>query len=428
MTDDDPVGERAWADAMAFLSGRVAINPRKDRERLVALLSEVGDPHRSLRCVHVAGTNGKGSVTCAVAAILHAVGYRVGGYFSPFVFDVSERWQIDGTGLSRLEIVACLNALRPHVERLARSPYGEVTEFELKTALAFVAFRRADVDFAVLEVGIGGRLDATNVIPPPLVAVITSIGLDHQHLLGDTRAQIAAEKAGIIKTGTLAVVTPVVDDEAGPVINRIAEERRVPVRHVNVDALPEGLSVSGFAPYHRTNLATAACVAEVLRESGVAAIPEVALRLGLENGRLPGRFQAIARGDKTLLLDVAHNPDGAAVLARALGAVFPGRPVHAVVGASRNHDPRPFLAALRPAVQHVVATEPAFRPLPAGAVEDAARALSLPVRSICPASDAIRAAFAATPSGGICLVTGSFFVVGETPRELRTTKSTLEGS
>jgi dihydrofolate synthase/folylpolyglutamate synthase len=314
-----------------------------------------------------------------------------------------------------------VETLRTPIEEIAaETELGSTTEFELKTAVAFCWLAEQQVDFAVIEVGIGGRLDATNVIPPPLVAVITSIGYDHQSLLGDTLAKIAGEKAGIIKSGTLACITAVPPGEALEAITAKAEEQSVPLRRVGTaDAISYPLSLKG--PFQRVNAAVACAAVQVLQETGAAVVPESAICEGLAQATLPGRFQTTLPGDPALVLDVAHNEDGARVLVEALRSDFPGRRYRFVVGMSRNHDPELFLRELVPLAEggKIVVTAPRFRPKTVEEVAEAARRVGLEPQIVEPTSAAIVRAWEVAEPGDVVVVTGSFYVVGETPPELR---------
>ena len=437
-----------YEESVAYMSGRLQWGMRLGRDRLRALLARVDDPHESLRCVHVAGTNGKGSTTTFVASILQAAGYRVGTYLSPYVFDLRERVQINGAMIPRTDFARWVTILRPHIEAVARDPeLGETTEFELKTAVAFCFFAEQKVDFAAVEVGIGGRLDSTNVIPPPLAAAITHIGLDHTAILGETLDRIASEKAGIVKRGTAACVTAVPPGAALDVIAAKARQEDVPLRRVGpvgekglfatyapsprgrVDLRLPGLDLPNLrlalrGPFQAGNAAVAAAAVHALREQGAAAnVPDAAFGQGLETAALPARFQIVDDGANgarpALVLDGAHNEDAARVLRDALSATFPGRRFVFVVGSSSNHDPAPFLEILAPLGARVVATAPPFKPRPAGEVADAARAHGLPVEVVAPAARAIADTFASACPDEVVVVTGSFYTVGETPPALR---------
>lgn len=406
------------------MSGLLQFGIRLDRERFVELLRRAGDPQKRLRCLHVAGTNGKGSTTTFIASILAAAGYRVGSYLSPYVFDLRERILLNGAMIPKADFARWVTHLQPHMEAIAATDLGPTTEFELKTAVAFCWLAEQAVDFAVLEVGIGGRLDATNVIPPPLVAVITSIGWDHQHLLGDTLAKIAGEKAGILKRGTLACITAVPPGtEAFDAIAAKAAAEGVPLRSVTgSDIGLSDLALRLRGPFQAANAACATAAVRVLQQSGSGdRIDESAIRRGLEQAMLPGRFQIALPGDPTLVLDVAHNQDGGRVLAEALRAELPGHRFRFVVGMTRAHDPEPFLREIAPLAADgaIVVTAPKFRPKPAEETAAAARSLGLTPTVIEPTSAAIVRAWEAARPGEAVVVTGSFYVVGETPPELR---------
>jgi dihydrofolate synthase/folylpolyglutamate synthase len=439
-----------YEDAVAYMSGLLQFGMRLDRERFAELLRRLGDPHQKLRCVHVAGTNGKGSTTTFIATVLREAGYSVGAYLSPYVFDLRERILFNGEMIGREDFARHVAEIRPHIEAVAQTELGPTTEFELKTAVMFKHFAERVVDFAVIEVGIGGRLDATNVIPPPLVAVITSIGWDHMAILGDTLGKIAGEKAGIVKRGTPACVTAVPPGEALDVIAAKCAAEGVPLRRVAPmheaapdhtgyaaengsatllrlpgDIEPIRLNLTLRGPFQAANAATAATAASVLRETGTADIPDAALRRGLERATLPGRFQITRDGrdgrSAALVLDVAHNEDGARVLAESLHAEFgPDARCTFVVGMSRAHEPEPFLRELLPLTGgRLVVTAPAFRPKPAGEVAASARTLGLEVTVVEPASRAIAETYETARPGEVVVVTGSFYTVGETPEPLR---------
>ena len=441
-----------FEESVRYMSGLLQFGIRLDRERFVSLLERLGNPQLRFPCVHIAGTNGKGSTTTFIAAILRAAGYRIGTYLSPYVFDVRERIQLNGTMIPKDDFSRWVTTIRPHIEAIAVTELGQTTEFELKTAAAFCYFAEQNVDFAAVEVGIGGRLDATNVIPPPLCAVITTIGWDHMHLLGDTLAKIAAEKAGILKPGTICV-TAVAPGEALETIAKIAAAQQVSLLRVAPEDRPEKRldPAVPFVSYHRTNegkltlhlpsgeiagvrpslrgayqagnAATAAAAVEVLRTKRGVAVSDEAIRRGLESAFIPGRFQIAQRGAggrPILLLDGAHNEEGAAILAQALQAEFgPQQKYIVVTGAKQGHAPGPFLEILAPLVKRVIATRPSFRPVDAAEVVQAAEKRGLPVRVIEPAAAAIRTAWEESGLKDVVVVTGSLYLVGETPEDLR---------
>lgn len=298
-------------------------------DRMRRLAAALGHPERSYPVIHVAGTNGKGSVSAMLDAILHAAGWRTGLYTSPHLVKLGERVQVDRRLLTEAEIVAYVNELRPVAERAALEAADEhATFFEFMTAMAFLQFQRRQADIAIVEVGLGGRLDATNVVQPE-ITVITSIGLDHIAELGGTVALIAREKAGIIKPSRPVVIGRL-PPEAEQVIREVAAGLAAPVhsvREVFGDELSAYPATNLEGDYQRWNAATATLVARVFAErwsaasgraenpSGVPVPPtEEHIARGLLQVNWPGRWQRTTLGGRPLVLDASHNPEGAAVL------------------------------------------------------------------------------------------------------------------
>jgi dihydrofolate synthase/folylpolyglutamate synthase len=431
-------------EALRYMQGRLRLGIKLGNERFLALLDRLGNPREALRIVHVAGTKGKGSTTAMAASILRAAGCRTGVYLSPYVYDVRERVQIDGEPIPREDFARWVTKIQPHCDAVEAAGLGPTTEFELKTAVGFCWFAEQAVDFAVIEVGIGGRLDATNVFTRPLVTVITNIGLDHMELLGDTLAKIATEKAGIVKPGVPCVTGAPVGGEADEVIARICAERGAPLIHVaetgadatygsNADGTlsitTARRSLAGLRPrmagaFQHANAAVAAAAIDAIPEDALPALPDAVVRAGLEQAYLPGRFEQIAERP-AVIIDAAHNELAAEALAGALSDRFLDRPANGVrprlvlvVGMTRHHAPLSFLrplAALRPAA--LIATEPSFRALPALEVAAAAKQWDLPDVRIAAggAAEAVCAALRmAGPDDVVCL-TGSFYTIGDVP-------------
>jgi dihydrofolate synthase/folylpolyglutamate synthase len=343
-------------------------------ERVALALQRLGDPHRRYPVLHIAGTNGKGSVAALLDAVLRAAGRRVGLYTSPHLVDLAERIQIDGQPVSHQAVIA----LADEVRAVSSARGIDLTFFEIVTVMAFLAFARAGVDAAVVEVGLGGRLDATNVVDP-LVAVITSIGLDHTEWLGATRAAIAAEKGGIIKPGRPLVLGPL-DADAAEVLQRMAAELGAPLvaSADNAAAAPaarryrvgqaagggfdfDGLGWSPRAlpqvlrgSHQLRNAGTAVAALALVREQ--FGIDEPALRAGLAAVRWPGRLEIVDDAPLTVV-DGAHNPDGAAALARELPALIGSRPLHLLFAVMGDKDWRPMVEILAPLCRGVVVTE-----------------------------------------------------------------------
>ncbi len=286
-------------------------------DRMRAFATALGNPERAVPLIHVAGTNGKGSVSAMLASILRAAGKRVGMYTSPHLVRLGERVQVDGVPLTEAEIMAYVAELDPLVAELERATPGEAPSFfEFMTAMAFLQFARRGCDAAVVEVGLGGRLDATNIITPA-VSVITSIGLDHCEMLGDTLAKIAAEKAGIIKPG-LPVVMGRLPAEAEAVVRAVAAERGAPlhsVREVFGDDVANYPRAALEGDYQRFNAATATLAAREFARTGQFDLTEARIDQGLAKVTWPGRWQRARLSDgRLIVLDASHNPEGAEVL------------------------------------------------------------------------------------------------------------------
>ncbi|BDG61515.1 bifunctional folylpolyglutamate synthase/dihydrofolate synthase [Caldinitratiruptor microaerophilus] len=390
-------------------------------ERTRELLRRLGDPLPAPgRVVHVTGTNGKGSVCAMVAAGLRAAGYRVGLYTSPHLERWNERIQVDGAPLPDEDVAQLVAEVRPHVEAMVREGFEQPTEFEVSTAVAFLHFARRQVDWVVLEVGLGGRYDATNVVARPAVTCITNVDLDHVRVLGPTRERIAWDKAGILRPG-VPCVTGADDPGALWVLRREAARVGAPLV-LAPPALPRGGDLYGqrfdlpglpgleLRLAGRYQLRNAAVAAAVLRLCGV---DEAALRAGLRTAEWPGRLEVL-REEPLVLADGAHNPAGARALRQALDGLLPERPRVLVLGVLADKQLRPLLDALVPGARAVVATAPRSvrRALAADELARYVLPYGVPVTVEPELERAVdRAALLAGPDGAV-VITGSLYLVG----------------
>jgi dihydrofolate synthase/folylpolyglutamate synthase len=372
-------------------------------ERVERALRALGRPDRALRVLHVAGTNGKGS-TCAMAeATLRAAGHRVGLYTSPHLERFNERIRVGGEPVDDGALARRIDAVRRACPWHDASEADRLTYFELATVVAIAHFAEERVDVAVLEVGLGGRFDATNAVAPVACAV-SRIGLDHVEILGPTLADVAREKAGILKAGVPAATIEAQPPAAQAVLREEAARRGAPLHLAPRWEGPVGLR----GEHQRENAGLAAAALRLLDARGVRA-PEAAIRDGIATARWPGRLEEVGG----VLLDGAHNADGAAALAAALRELHPGRPVELVFGVLADKDLEGMLAALAPAVRglHLVSPGTSRGRDPAEYVGLAANH-GRPVRVYATVEAAIAGARSAAPPRGVTCVAGSLYLVG----------------
>ena len=394
-------------------------------QRIAELLERLGNPQDALRFVHVAGTNGKGSTCAFTTSILKQAGYRVGMFTSPYVVEFSERIQVDGCNISPEQLLEVTLQVREQAEAMDDHP----TEFELMTAVALLHFAQQGCDIVVLEVGLGGRLDSTNIIQSPEVCVICPITFDHTDILGDTLQAIATEKAGIIKAGA-TVVVGVQPPEAMEVVRaRAAEEgcRVACVKKWSISGTPrdfsykevEHVSLKLLGSYQVQNAATACEVAWALRERGFA-IDSGAIERGLALTTWPARFE-LAHRNPDIIVDGGHNAQGARALVSSLDLNYPGvKPVF-VMGVLADKDYPAMIATVLPVAQAFVCIEPPVpRRLPAPDLVHAilerreqAGLRSVGVRAATSALEAVQAAtMLAGPDGLVCAF-GSLYSVAD---------------
>lgn len=408
--------------------------------RMEELLRLLGDPQRTCPVIHIAGTKGKGSTAALVANGLKCSGLNVGFYTSPHLQDFNERIQVDGTAVSPQEFVDLVEEIKPFLGRFEQPP----TFFELVTALAFLYFSHKKTDVAVVEVGLGGRLDSTNVVTP-LVSVITSLSMDHMAVLGDTLAKIAAEKAGIIKTDRPVVSSPQIE-EAARVVEQAAAEHGSRLVLIGQDyrfcadthsldgqtflvwrkddqaemdlfldgaeAVPSARKLKiPLLGYHQIqNAVTAYAALQVAREEGLP-VTEEGIRIGFETALWPGRFEILQR-DPLLVIDSAHNRDSALRLRLALDDYLPGKAVILVFGASEDKDIPGMFSELLPRVKRMIATQ-SIHPRAANAdnLVTLAHKYGTPARAVVPVEKALDLALElAEREDAAVVAAGSLFI------------------
>jgi len=396
--------------------------------RIDTLLGKLGHPERSVKYIHITGTNGKGSTCAMLAAILRQAGYKTGLYTSPYIFRFNERMQINGTPIPDDALCALVEELQPLADSMADHP----TEFELVTAMALTWFARERCDIVMCEVGMGGEFDATNVIPSPETAVLTNIGLDHTAVLGGTVEQIAATKSGIIKPGCHAVLYP-----CAPSVQEVVAARCRAVGAlltvVDFDAIrPVSDSLDGqvfdFGAYRSLHLpllgahqlrnaAVALTTVDILRQRGWR-ISDDAVRRGLSAVTWPGRFQVVRRRP-TVILDGGHNPQCMESLAAAIREYLPGQPVTVLTGVLADKDFGQMYDALAPlVVRFITVTPPNPRALDAGELAAFLRRYGKPVTVCADIPQAVAQLLADTPPGGAAVCCGSLYLLGDVAQAL----------
>lgn len=370
---------QTYQEAREWIEGLIPFGIRPGLERISMLLDKLGHPERRLKFIHIAGTNGKGSVCAYLTSVLRQCGYDVGTYTSPYITKFTNRFQYNGEDIEEETLLALANELRPHVEEIAATELGSPTMFEVSTALAILYYAKVTYpDFVVWETGLGGRMDVTNIVHP-IVSVITNIGHDHMDVLGDTLEEIAHEKAGIIKSG-VPVVSTVEQPELRDIIAQTAKEKHatlylagdqfhaVPIRHNEQEQsfrfeglfrTIEPLEITLSGSHQRSNAALAVMTLEVLRQYYALIMEDEDLRTGLRHASWPGRLEMITNNPK-IILDGAHNPEGAAALAAALKETYTYQKLHVMIGMLGNKNHQETLRHILPLADTVIITEPDF--------------------------------------------------------------------
>jgi dihydrofolate synthase / folylpolyglutamate synthase len=418
-------GFSSYRACLDWLFARHRFVMKPGLERVEALLEAVGSPHESFRVVHVGGTNGKGSTSCMLASVLSEHDLRTGLYTSPHVVDFTERIVVDGRRIARERVVDLVNRVKPHADDVA------ATFFEIATAVAALYFEEQGVDVAVAEVGLGGRLDATNVFDS-VVSIITGVAVDHAEILGSDIAAIASEKAGIIRDEGLVICGATGD--ALSVIRGVAAARKADLVSVNDESSVEIVSMSSngtvfdlaYGPVYYENLnlgmlgrhqvsnaQTAIVALEELDGQDFFSLSERHLRRGLSEACCMGRMQIVEQRP-TVVADVAHNPDGARALVSTLPEVFSYDRLIALVGIMGDKDVRGFLAAFHDAADLVILTRPeGERAAALDVLSAAAEDVGLTFQVVPTPGAAIQSALAAAGERDLVLVTGSHYTVGE---------------
>lgn len=401
-------------------------------ERITALCDALGHPERDLRFIHVAGTNGKGSFCAMTESILRAAGYRTGLYTSPFIKEFNERMRVNGENISNEELIELTELVRPIADAMQDKP----TEFELITAIAFLYFKRHRCDVVVLEVGLGGRLDSTNIIGSPLLSVITGIDFDHTELLGDTLEAIATEKGGIVKHGCPALYGGT-DDSVRDTLKTIAEERNAPYYVTAYDRLSvQSMSVREtvfdfdemkqlhlplLGTYQPRNAATVLTAIEILNQTGCLMISGAAIREGLASVRWQARFECLHESDPMIFFDGSHNPQGIASAVETIRTYFPDQRVDVLTGVMRDKNYEVMIASIGRVANRVFTVMPA-NPRALDAEEYAAhfRASGVDAEGYPTVGDGLRAAVAHAKENDVPLIClGSLYLYGELSEEVQ---------
>jgi dihydrofolate synthase/folylpolyglutamate synthase len=415
-----------------LIPGITYAQPGYSLRHVEELLGRMGNPQLAARTIHIAGTKGKGSVAAMIAQVLSSSGYKTGRYTSPHLHNLRERITIDGSLISEAEFAAAIAEVKPFIESMKQdASFRQLTYFEALTALAFAYFQKKRVDFQVLEVGLGGRLDATNVVINPAVCIITSISLDHTQILGNTLEEIAREKAGIIKSGCWVVISPQPEEAASVISNTCREkeakvvqiEKDVTWHKISGDLHQQSLVIEGrtskyqvsiplLGDFQLENAATAVAALEILASQGFA-ISTADIAQGLSQVKWPGRFQ-ILRQHPTVVIDGAHNVASMKRLVDNIKSYFAHKRILLVFGTSCDKDIPGIineLVSLSPQVTVTQASHSRAAPLSTLAAEFAKRGIEPETKET--VKEAISRVLSLASGTDVICVTGSLFVVAE---------------
>ena len=412
-----------YEEALSYIHSICWKGSKLGLDRTRELLGKLNDPQKELKFIHIAGTNGKGSTAAMLASILEEAGYRVGLYTSPFINRFNERMQVNHQPIPDEELAALTEYVRPHADAMADSP----TEFELITALAMVWFARQKCDIVVLEVGMGGELDSTNIIDVPEAAVIAAMGLDHVKELGPTMADIARAKAGIIKEGG-RVVSYGGNPEADEVIAAVCRARNASLCQPDFSAIVpgdfslegqtfsykgwRGLRIPLVGAYQMNNAAVVLETVEVLRQRGWS-VSDEAVRQGLADTRWPARFEVLRR-DPVFIVDGGHNPHGIRATAESLRRLFPGRKITFVTGVMADKDVEHILGLIVPLADQFFTVRPDNpRAMDAGELAARIEAMGAKATTCASVQDGVDRAIQAEGPHGVACALGSLYMSGE---------------
>lgn len=365
-----------YNEALQFIHESHKFGMRLGLDNIKKLLELLGNPQNNLKIIHVAGTNGKGSTCSFISSILKESGYKVGLYTSPFLETFTERIRVNGENISEEEVGKIVSLIKEKIEIMVSEGYSYPTEFEIVTAMAFYYYNQEKVDFVALEVGLGGRYDATNVIDKPVVSAITSISLDHTGILGDTLAKIAFEKGGIIKENCPTIVYPQ-QEEASEVIKNICAEKKskyiecdfknIEIKSSNINSQIYNCNINGkelrdleiklIGDHQIKNSIVALNVIEYLNDIKITNISEENIRKGLLETKWPGRIEKISE-NPMFIIDGAHNEEGAKSLANSIDKYFENKNKILVIGMLEDKDIESVLDLLIPKFNRVITTTP----------------------------------------------------------------------
>jgi len=396
---------------------------------ITALLRRLGSPHEAYKTIHIAGTNGKGSTASALESVLLKEGYRVGLYTSPHLVDFKERFRVNGKDIDEQSIVRLTKIIRARKDDLNID--SEITFFEYTTALAFCYFMEQDVDIAIIEVGMGGRLDATNVLTPT-VSVITSISKEHEQYLGDTLEEIAGEKAGIIKED-IPVVLSANDDRVVKVVEQIAKKKRAKLHRQNqgfeyivrrdgtfdyhgINKAYAYLEKGLLGAHQYSNFTTALAALEVISDKGFS-VSEESVRTGLKTARWPGRFEVVS-DTPLIILDGAHNNESMETAVKTLSEHYADKRVITVLGVMKDKDVSGIIERVERVSDNVIITKPEIDR--AASPDELAGLFSGDKEVVTTVSvdEALNRAKEMTDTDSLIFVTGSLFTVGDAKRHL----------
>ncbi len=420
-----------YQEALNYINDKNKFGSRLGLERIERLLELLGNPHMDLKCIHIAGTNGKGSTASYIATVLKEAGYKTGLFTSPYLERFNERISINGEDIPDERLAEITERVKNSIDIMLEEGYTHPTTFEIVTAIGFVYFREENTDYVVLEVGLGGRLDSTNVIRESLISVITTIDYDHMDVLGDTLAKIAYEKAGIIKDNGLVLTYPQAE-EALNTIREVAEKRGAtlevcPMENVEILRLDESggafnyryngkyydnLEISLIGKHQVFNATLALTALVMLKDRGMVDISEEALRRGLKNTKWPGRLEVLKR-NPLFIIDGAHNIQGIRVLRENIDR-FNYRRLILGIGILKDKEVEPMVRALVDKADEVVVTEAnIYRKMDAEDLERIIKRYNTHTHVRKSLREAVSKAYELADGEDLILFTGTLYLIGD---------------